>query len=245
MSPQPVAFTAPAPSRPERALLPLALYCLGHFMVDLYSASLGVLQPLLLDQFKFNFTQAGILAGFLVFSSSVMQPVYGYLSDRFHSRLFSALGPALAAIFISSLGWAPHYGALLAMVLLGGAGIAAFHPHAASNAIAGVRENRARAMAIFICSGTVGLALGPSFFSVIAGNWGLAKTPVAAIPGIAVTLLLLAFLPPAVTRDHTRRKHDWSQMRAVWKPMLILYLLVFIRSIVQITFTQFLPLYLH
>lgn len=245
MSPQPVAFAAPAPSRPARALLPLVLYCLGHFMVDLYSASLGVLQPLLLDRFKFNFTQAGILAGALVFSSSVMQPVYGYLSDRFHSRLFSALGPALAAIFISSLGWAPHYGALLAMVLLGGAGIAAFHPQAASNAIAGVRENRARAMAIFICSGTVGLAVGPTFFSAIAGNWGLAKTPVAALPGIAVTLLLLALLPPTVARDHTRRKHDWSRMRAVWKPMLILYLLVFIRSIVQITFTQFLPLYLH
>jgi FSR family fosmidomycin resistance protein-like MFS transporter len=34
-------------------------------------------------------------------------------------------------------------------------------------------------------------------------------------------------------------------LRRVWKPLLILYLLVFLRSIVQITFAQFLPLYLH
>ena len=33
-------------------------------------------------------------------------------------------------------------------------------------------------------------------------------------------------------------------MRAVWKPT-ILYFLVFIRSIIQIVFSQFLPLYLH
>ena len=34
-------------------------------------------------------------------------------------------------------------------------------------------------------------------------------------------------------------------MRGVWKPLTILYFLVFIRSVVQVTFTQFLPLYLH
>ena len=245
MSSRSVPFATPAPYRLTPAVLPLVLYCLGHFMVDLYSGALGALQPLLLEQFRFNFTQAGILAGVLVFSASVMQPVYGYLSDRFHSRLFSVLGPAVAGIFISSLGWAPHYWALLGMVLLGGAGVAAFHPQAASNAVAGIRENRSRAMAVFICAGTVGLAGGPSFFSAIAGNWGLAKTPIAAIPGIATTLFLLTLLPPTASQRQERQKHDWSQIRAVWKPMLILYLLVFIRSVVQITFTQFLPLYLH
>src|SRR6266545_2492355 len=89
------------------SLLALILFCLGHFFIALYSSALGVLQPLLLERFGLNFTQAGILGGTLVFSSSVMQPVYGILSDRFHSRLFTALAPAAAGIFISSLGWAP------------------------------------------------------------------------------------------------------------------------------------------
>jgi FSR family fosmidomycin resistance protein-like MFS transporter len=34
-------------------------------------------------------------------------------------------------------------------------------------------------------------------------------------------------------------------LAAVWKPMAILYTLVFIRSILQVTFAQLLPLYLH
>ena len=67
---------------------PLVLYCLGHLMVDLYSASLGVLQPALIETFGLSLTQAGVLGGVLALSASVLQPVYGILADRFHSRLF-------------------------------------------------------------------------------------------------------------------------------------------------------------
>lgn len=225
--------------------LTLTLFCLGHFFIDLYAGALGVLQPSLMSQFRLNFTEAGILGGVLSFSSSVLQPVYGYLSDRFHSRLFTALAPAVAGIFISSLGWAPGFGVLLAMVWLGGAGIASFHPQATANATAGVRKNHGRAMAIFISSGTLGLALGPTFFSTISGRWGLAGTPWAALPGVALTALLLVFLRPPSKPPASKMRFDWSPLRAVWKPMTILYFLVFIRSIVQVTFTQFLPLYLH
>src|SRR5690242_5673376 len=102
-------------ARSKSAVSPLALFCCGHFFIDLYSIALSVLQPLLLVQFGLSLTQAGLLGGMLVFSSSMMQPVYGYLSDRFHSYLFTALAPAVAAIFISSLGLANSYGMLLAM----------------------------------------------------------------------------------------------------------------------------------
>src|SRR5207248_11175828 len=79
----------------------LVLFCCGHFFIDLYSIALGVLQPLLLIRYGLSLTEAGVLGGVLVFSSSMMQPLYGYLSDRFHTYLFTALAPAVAAIFIS------------------------------------------------------------------------------------------------------------------------------------------------
>jgi FSR family fosmidomycin resistance protein-like MFS transporter len=191
-----------------------------------------------------NFTQAGILGGVLVCSSSVMQPVYGLLSDRWHSRLFTVLAPGLAGIFISSLGFAPGYVGLMAMVWMGGAGIASFHPQAAANATAGVERNRSGAMAIFICSGTAGLACGPIFFSTLAEH-GLALNAWGALPGLMVTFLLLALMPPLAARPDAQKKRSWHDLRAVWKPLTVLYFLVFIRSVVQITFTQFLPLYLH
>jgi FSR family fosmidomycin resistance protein-like MFS transporter len=226
-------------------LAPLALFCLGHFFIDLYSSALSVFQPLLVDHFRLSFTQAGILGGLLSFSSSVMQPVYGYLSDRFHSPLFSTLAPAVAGIFISALGLAPGYWALIAMVWLGGAGIASFHPQAASNAIHGITGNRGRAMSIFICSGTIGLAAGPAFFSAITSSFGLRGAAWGAIPGVLVSVLLVFWLRSLPAPAAKRAKVDWTPIRAVWKPMTILYFLVVIRSIVQVVFAQMLPLYLH
>ena len=240
-------------STPQPSLAPVVratsltflLFCLGHFFIDLYAGALGALQPLLVGQFRMNFTEAGILAGVLSFSSSVLQPAYGYLSDRFHSRLFTALAPAVAGVFISALGWAPGYPALVAMVFLGGAGIASFHPQAASRSTEGIEKHRGRAMAVFISSGTLGLALGPSFYSALAVRVGLPRTAWAALPGIALSIVLLAFLRPPVRTAETRPRFDWAPLRAVQRPMTILFFLVFIRSIVQVTFTQFLPLYLH
>ena len=137
MSPHTATLTAEPPANRTRPLvqstvLPLLLFSLGHFFVDLYSGSLGVLQPLILRHFGLTFTQAGILGGLLSFSSSVTQPLYGYLSDRFHSRLFTVLAPAVAGIFISTLGWASGFPMLLVMVFLAGAGMASFHPQAAN-----------------------------------------------------------------------------------------------------------------
>ena len=212
MVPQPISVVSPAPSRAARALMPLVLFCAGHFIVDLYSSALGTLQPLLGERFGLSFTQAGLLGGMLVFSSSTLQPIYGYLSDRYHSRLFAALAPGVTGLVIAALGWAPGFGWLLAGVFLGGAGIASFHPQGASNAVAG---------------------------------GGLARLPWTAIPGLLLTAVLLALMPAPAVRAHTRRGFDWEPLRAVWKPMTILFFLVFIRSVVQITFSQFLPLFLH
>ena len=130
------------------------------------------------------------------------------------------------------------------MVWMGGVGIASFHPQAAANATAGIQRNRSGAMAIFICSGTVGLACGPIFFSTL-GAHGLALNAWGALPGLLVSLLLLAWMPPLGERPHAQPEAPWDDLRAVWRPLTILYFLVFIRSVVQVTFTQFLPLYLH
>jgi FSR family fosmidomycin resistance protein-like MFS transporter len=245
----PVAVLESPPSQriARFSVLAFVLFCLAHFFVDFYSSALGVLQPLLLGQFGLTFTQAGILGGALSFSSSVTQPLYGYLVDRIHSRLFTALAPAVAGAFISCLAWAPGYPALLVMVLLSGAGMAAFHPHATSNATRGMSGGRGRAMAIFISSGTLGLAIGPLFFSLATGRFGLRGAGLVAIPGLTVTALLLFLMRPDSIAIDTARPpgFDWAPLRAVWKPMTILYLLVFLRSVVQVTFTQMLPLYLH
>jgi FSR family fosmidomycin resistance protein-like MFS transporter len=226
--------------------LALILFSVGHFFIDLYSAALGTFQPFLGDKLHLSLTKAGILGGLLVFSSSVMQPAYGYLSDRLHSRLFSALAPAVAGLFISSLALAPSFGWLIVLVLLGGCGVASFHPQASARATHGLHGNRGHWMAIFISAGTLGLAAGPAYFSGFFNWLGPERSYWAALPAVLITVLLLSMLPEHVRpAPHLRKHFDWRPLRAVWKPLTILYFLVFIRSIIQVVFTQFLPLYLH
>ena len=113
----PVAVSAPAV---VANYIPLILLCLGHFFIDLYSSALGAFQPLLVAKHGMSLAQAGVLGGALVFSASLAQPVYGYLSDRYRSKLFSCLAPAVAGVFICTLGMAPRFSYLLLAVLLGG-----------------------------------------------------------------------------------------------------------------------------
>lgn len=237
------ALAASPQTRPW--LAPLFLYCLGHFVVDVYQGTLGVLEPALMDRFGLSFTQVGLLGGAYVCSSSMVQPLYGYLCDRFRSRLFSALGPVIAALFVCTLGWAVGFGSLLLMVILAGVGVAAYHPQAASNAVAKIQKNRARAMAIFIGCGSLGWAFGPVFFSFMLNHGGLDGLLWGAIPGALATLLLIGVLPPTVQKGKSPEKFDWALLSAIWKPMTILFVLVMIRSVVQVTFGQFLPLYLR
>ena len=223
----------------------LAILSFAHFFIDLYSSGLSSFQPMLVERFGLSLAQAGLLAGALVFSSSLLQPVYGILSDKWGSRLFTVLAPAMAGIFISSLGLATGYPMLIGMVLLGGMGIASFHPQASANATARILESKSKWMAVFICSGTFGMAFGPAFFTYLAGRYGLEMTWVAAVPGVLVTVLLARWFRLAPVARETSNHFDLAALRAKRKPLLILFSLVYIRSAVQMVFSQFLPLYLN
>ena len=224
--------------------LPLGLLCLGHFFIDLYSSALGAFQPLLVEKHHLRLAEAGLLGGALVFSASLAQPLYGYLSDRYRSKLFSCLAPAVAGIFISALGAAPGFRALLLAVLLGGMGIASFHPQGSAWATIGIEENKARWFAVFISSGTLGFALGPTFFSFFLPRIGLENSLWLAIPGVLITVFLMFTLDAPSFEGVKQHKFDIKPLRKVWKTLLLLYLLVFVRSIVQVTYAQMLPLYL-
>jgi MFS transporter, FSR family, fosmidomycin resistance protein len=228
----------------RRIFFSLILLCVGHFFIDVYSSALAAFQPYLAQRMGINLTEAGFLAGLYVFANSVTQPGFGYLSDKLHTPLFTTLAPAVAGLGISLVGLAPNYSFVVLFAIIGGLGISSFHPQASARATRGIESNKSFWMAIFISSGTLGLALGPTFFAAIVDHFGFEHSWYGAIPGVLVTLLLMAYLPPAEAPTTTRQAFALAPLKAVWKPLTILYFLVFIRSIVQITFTQFLPLYL-
>ncbi len=111
----------------------IAMYlALGHFVIDLYAAFLPSLLPLLIDKFQLSFTSASLLATVLSLSSSMTQPVFGFLFDKLGGWKMIIWGPVVAGLSLSFLGLAPHYSVLILLLILGGLGLASFHPEAAA-----------------------------------------------------------------------------------------------------------------
>jgi FSR family fosmidomycin resistance protein-like MFS transporter len=221
------------------------LFCVSHFVIDLYSIGLGTYQPLLVDKLGLTLSQAGLLAGLFLFSSSLTQPVYGILADRFPVRHFTMLAPLAAASGVALLGLAGNFWTVTVLVLMTGAGIASYHPQATAHATLRMRSHRARWMAIFISSGTMGMALGPAFFSGIVERLHFDHSYWAAVPGVVMAGLLWLWLPQFPDRRLTAPKLlDFLALGPVRRLIAIHFGLVFVRSVVQVSFAQLLPLYL-
>src|SRR5262245_60054432 len=181
----------------------LAVLTLGHFTIDAYSSFYLPLLPLLARRLGLNYAMVGGLAAMASMSSSYLQPPFGLLADRLRRPWFVALGPLIAAVFMASIGLAPRYDVLLALLVLGGVGVAMFHPQTA--ALAGsTSPQRALAMSWWVTGGTLGWALGPAYATAIVHRFGLDHTWLAAIPGLVLCALLFAWFgrvtPHAVTR---------------------------------------------
>ena len=217
----------------------------GHFINDAYSNFLGPLLPFLVPKLNLTIAEAGWLAAILVISSSFTQPLYGYISDRYLKRAFVVFSPLVTALFMSCLGLANSYAMLALLLICGGVGIASFHPQGAAMTALASRDRKGLGMSIFVTSGTIGYSLGPILITYTVLWFGLERSYFVMIPGLVVFAMLF-FLVPAT--DHSSKVAVKQGLRqsliAVWQPLSQLYVLVVIRSAVQMCFVIFLPLYL-
>src|SRR5262245_29490169 len=230
------------PDRQDKlAILSLSV---GHFINDAYSNFLGPMLPILVANLNLSIAQAGWLAAMLVLSSSFAQPLYGYISDRYLKRAFVVFSPLITALFMSCLGLASSYSMLALLLVCGGVGIASFHPQGAAMTAIASGNRKGLGMSIFVSSGTIGYSLGPMLVAYSVQRFGLERSYLVMIPGLVVFAMLF-FLVPAT--DHSSKVNVKQGLRqslgAVWQPLSKLYILVVIRSAVQMCFVNFLPLY--
>ncbi|MFP6650186.1 MAG: MFS transporter, partial [Pirellulaceae bacterium] len=142
----------------------LALLAFGHFIVDTIASTLNPLWPYM--ESALGMSQGEFLAfGYICWTmaNSFAQVLFAYLGDRTHSRWVIWVGPIVAILCLSSIGWIENPWLMCLVLFLAGLGIAAFHPEAAVTAGSMLPGNRSRAMAIFALCGYLGQAVGPYY----------------------------------------------------------------------------------
>jgi MFS transporter, FSR family, fosmidomycin resistance protein len=225
----------------------MAVLSLGHLCVDLCQGALPALLPFLIAAHGWSYGQASALVLAATVSSSVVQPLFGHLSDGRSLPWLLPGGIALAVAGIGLAGVAGGYGATFAVVVASGLGVAAYHPEASrfANYVAG--ERRATAMSFFSVGGNAGFALGPVLLTPLALAFGLQGTPLVAIVPAAVAVLiarelkrLTGFRPAAATADDDARAGAEPDQ---WRPFALLSAAVAARSVVYFGLMTLVPLY--
>jgi FSR family fosmidomycin resistance protein-like MFS transporter len=169
----------------------LLIVSFGHFATDFFASFMPLVWPLLMVPLGLTYGMIGVAGTIYSVSSSLAQPVFGYLGDRFSSRFLAAAGLAWAATFMGFLGFVDNYALLVINVVLVGVGVAAFHPQGAMNAALASGRQKASGMSIFSLGGTAAFALGP-----LVGGWlfttalGLKATALMVLPGIVAAIWL-------------------------------------------------------
>lgn len=223
----------------------ILVLALGHAVVDGYAAFLAPLWPLLMSRFDLSLRMVGLLISALSLSGSMMQPVYGYISDRMGRRTLLMVGPVVAGVFTGIIGLTSHRMVFVVFILLASIGINAYHPQAVS--MTGRIKGRRKAfyMALFINIGGIGYGLGPMIATTFVGAYGLERLFYLSVPGLLMAWLLYRWAPPALEVD-TRLsiKADLKDtFRTGWRALGRLYLIASVRAAVSIGFMNFLPLF--
>ena len=105
---------------------------IAHFINDGYSSFLSPLLPRLMDNLGMSIAMAASLAMTWSLAGSLIQPVSGYLADRYGRKYFVIGGSLISAVFLSLIGLAPSIEVLALLLIVGGMGSASFHPPGAA-----------------------------------------------------------------------------------------------------------------
>ena len=215
----------------------------AHLFNDFYA---GFLMPLLSyfqSHLHLTITQVSILPTILAVFGSILQPLFGFLGDRFNKKLFVVSGVLCSALFLSCIGLAPNFTLLILMLVIGASGVAAFHPNAAAT-VARLTQNKSTfTMSIFLMVGCIGLAGAPFIITSIATSGGFSKLWMLSLPGVILALILVKTL----TIDHENKSSTkLSDFKILFdrksRPLWIMFLIMFIRSLVITSFMSFMSI---
>ncbi|MFF9033103.1 MFS transporter [Streptomyces iakyrus] len=164
---------------------------LGHACVDVYQGAVAALVPYFVAERAYSYAAASgvVLAASLL--SSLVQPLFGVLTDRWAMPWLLPLSALTAGAGVALSGVTGSYALTLAVVAVSGVGVAAYHPEAARVARA-VARGRHTAMGWFSFGGNAGFALAPLLVFAVMATGGLRASPLLFVPALVGAVLCAA-----------------------------------------------------
>ena len=151
----------------KAALSILLMVSLGHLLNDMFQAVIPAIYPMIKESLGLSFMQIGAITLTNQVTSSLLQPLVGYFSDK-HPRPYGlVVGMCFTLTGLLLLSFAESFPVVLLSVAFLGVGSSVLHPE--SSKVARLASGGAKGMAqsIFQIGGNVGRAFGPIAVALI------------------------------------------------------------------------------
>jgi MFS transporter, FSR family, fosmidomycin resistance protein len=224
----------------------LLLLSVGHCVVDIYQGALPAILPFLKDELGLTYTVAGVILIMASITSSILQPVFGFLSDKKEKAFLLPAGAMAAGVGFAFLSVPSSFLPVLLLVTLSGLGIAAYHPEGYKTAHFYTGPRAATGMSIFSVGGNVGMALGPIIAIPVISYLGFSALPVVLIPALAFTAVIIyrrkEVTLPERTEHASQGGNGWPG-RAACLSLVMVVSIVIMRSWMQMGLLSYIPFY--
>ena len=225
----------------------LILLIAGHFVTDINTGALPAFLPFIKESLSLSYTMAASIILVFNVTSSVIQPIFGYSSDRWPARWLLPAGCFIAPLGLGLLGFGPSYAWILFFVSLSGIGQACYHPEwfKIVNQLSG--KKKASFNSLFLFGGNLGFAVGPILATLFFSHSGLKGSLWFVLPGIAMMVVLLVMPDWKGKEDFSMgqagyREEPGPSRRRLFPLALVLIVAVF-RSGARLGLLTFIPFY--
>ncbi len=225
----------------------LLLLSMGHCMTDIYQGALPAALPFLKVKLGLTYTTAGVILVASNLASSIVQPIFGYYSDRKEKPFLLPLGCLCAGIGFSLLSFPSHYAPVLGLVLISGLGVAAYHPEGFKTASYFTGKRVATGMSIFSVGGNLGFALGPMASLFILKHYDLSYLPFMIVPALSFILLITFFWKtiaiPTRAAISVKKTESPGSQKSAYIALAFVIMSVIMRSWTQFGLITYVPFY--
>jgi FSR family fosmidomycin resistance protein-like MFS transporter len=174
-----------------RPLMPMLVALSGaHLLNDVIQSMIPALYPLFKQSFALDFMQIGLITLAFQVTSSLLQPLIGYITDKRPWPYAMLAGMTSTLIGLISIAYAQNYATVLLAASLVGLGSAVFHPEATRMARHAAAGQQGLAQGIFQIGGHVGYAAGPLLVAAWVVPRGQQSLVVMSVFGIAALVLM-------------------------------------------------------
>jgi FSR family fosmidomycin resistance protein-like MFS transporter len=174
---------------PRTAVAVLAAISVCHMLNDVIQSLIMAIYPMLKDNLALDFAQIGLITFTFQATASVLQPLVGYVTDRYPTPYSLVVGMGSSLLGLILIAFASTYMAVLAAAALIGMGSSVFHPESSRVARLASGGRHGMAQSVFQVGGNFGTALGPllaAFIVLPYGQGTIAWFSVVALLGMVL-----------------------------------------------------------